>query len=402
MPDDYKTLITARVLDEENFSKAVFKGQQRGNHVPWREVMIRPVLLKAERHLQFSYFDATKNITKNYRGPEADEALAELLAHPFKNYKVESQQGDFHVQITKKGKAIIHQSDKATPPINLSHNRRKAHLLTEDGAAPFLQAIGIMGQNGQIKASMRRKLRQINEFLRLLEETIEMPRLKSQDPLHIVDFGCGNAYLTFATYYYFEQILGLPTSLTGVDTKADLMIRHLHNSQTLGWQNLSFVPTSIIDYKTDAPPHIVLALHACDTATDEALAQGIGWESDYILSAPCCHNHLQQQLRQRPTPNPFQPVLRQGILRERLGDILTDTLRALILQIMGYKTEVIEFVSSEHTAKNIMIRATRSARSGQPQAIEEYQALKSFWGVTPYLEELLGETLSRYLTKEGN
>ena len=319
MSDDYKQLIKVSVLDEESFTKAIFKGRQRGTQMPWREVVIRPVLLKEERHLQFSYFESTKDISKNYRGIAASEALEQLLHYPFKNYKIESRRGDFHVQMTKKGKAIIHRSRQASTGPSLTHNRRKVQPLTEASATPFLQAVGIIGQNGQIKAAMRRKLRQINEYLRLLEDTIEVDQLRRQTPLHVVDFGCGNAYLTFATYYYLSHILGLPTHLTGVDSKADLMTRHLQRSETLQWEHLDFVPTTIIDYKSEHPPQIVLALHACDTATDEALAQGIGWHSPYILSAPCCHHHLQAQLRRQPGPSPFQPVLRQGILRERLG-----------------------------------------------------------------------------------
>ncbi len=395
---NYKALIQTSILDEKNFVKATFKGQQRGEYVPWQEVVIRPVLIKDERHLQFSYFESNKNIVKNYNADDVAEKLTQLLAQPFKNYKVENSAGNFHVQITKKGRAIVHHSNaSSTEKLDLSHNRRKAHLITKETSDAFLKAVGIMTGNGQIKANMQRKLHQINDFLRLIEDKLDAEALRKNEPIKVVDFGCGNAYLTFATYHYLNHLLQVKTHLTGVDVKADLMQRHLNNSQGLGWQHLNFVPTTIIDYEAETPADIVIALHACDTATDEALAQGIGWQSDYIFSAPCCHQHLQQQLRQQPSPTEFKPILRHGILRERWGDILTDTFRATILRMMGYRTEVIEFVSSEHTAKNLMIRAVRTSAPGQTEAIEEYKTLKSQWNVTPFLETLLGDQVTQFL-----
>ena len=216
-------------------------------------------------------------------------------------------------------------------------------------------------------------------------------------PLHVVDAGCGNAYLTFAFYYYLHDYLKKPTSLIGIDSRSDPLERHQEKIAQLGWSDLMFQATTIADFQPTFVPDIVLSLHACDTATDEALAQGIQWQSRLLVSVPCCHHHLQLQVEQQPFPVPFGPVLRHSILKERLGDILTDSLRVLILQIMGYQTDIIQFVSNEHTAKNLMIRAVKSQRPGNPYSIQEYKDLKAFWKVTPYLEQLLGEALKRHL-----
>jgi SAM-dependent methyltransferase len=278
----------------------------------------------------------------------------------------------------------------------LRHDRQKQLLLPVGGPDSFLQAIGIMNREGKVRPRMRRKFRQINEFLRLMTETGELKKF-DHVPLKVVDCGCGNAYLTFAAYHYLNHILGLPTELTGIDVRDDLLKQQSQQSRELGWAGLTFQPASIIDFQPATPPDIVLALHACDTATDEALAQGIKWQSQMILSAPCCHHHLQQQLNRQPAPEVFEPVMHHGILKERLGDILTDTLRALILRILGYRAEVIEFISTEHTDKNLMIRAVKTEQAGSAKAIQEYQELKLFWQVRPYLEELLQTELESFL-----
>ncbi len=239
--------------------------------------------------------------------------------------------------------------------------------------------------DGRIRANQQRKFRQINEFLRLIDETGEIDKVTSR-PLRVVDLGCGSAALTFATYHYLTAVKGRAVSMTGVDTKAHLMERHAATAAQLGWDGLRFAAARISDYRPDAPADVVLALHACDTATDEALARAIRWRSRLIFSAPCCHHHLQAQLAAAETPSPFRPVLRHGILRERLGDALTDALRAHILRLLGYRAEVLEFVAVEHTPKNLMIRAVHTGAPPTAALVAEYQALKAYWGVTPYLE----------------
>ena len=180
----------------------------------------------------------------------------------------------------------------------------------------------------------------------------------------------------------------IPAHLTGIDTNATLIQKDNRQSEELEFSHACFQKSAIIDYVPQASPDIVLALHACDTATDEAIYQGIVCEARLIMCAPCCHHHLHGQLR---PVNPFTPVFQDGILKQRLSDILTDAFRALVLRIMGYKTDVVEFVSPEHTDKNLMIRAVRRSQWNKARYMQEYLDLKKYWGVTPYLETLLGE-----------
>jgi SAM-dependent methyltransferase len=396
MDSDYKQLVRAKILDREALIRAVFSGEQKGAALPWTKVSVRPVKLKGEIHLQFSYFDEKKDITKNHL-EDAAAKLDELLALPFRNIFVESNDGNLQVNISKKGKVLVSKPRSAAAPVaDLSHDHQKNRLLSAENAEPFLKAVGIMTQDGRIRADMQRKFKQINEYLRLLDETGSFDAL-SGSAIHVVDFGCGNAYLTFAIYYYLHDILQLDAYVTGVDIKTDLIESHQQKAKSLGWSQLNFVVGQIAGYQPEIIPNVVIALHACDTATDDALAQGIQWGSQLIVCAPCCQHELQEQMSHIPMPTSLLPVFHDGILFERMGDILTDTFRANILRIMGYRTDVTQFVPIEHTAKNLMIRSVKTSPAGNTRWVEEYKNLKSFWQVTPYLEKLLGDSQTQYL-----
>jgi len=402
---EYQQLITAQLEQADRFIQAVFSGRVPNTY---QKITIRPVELKQGLVLQFTYWDGKQDVRKNVAVADAAAALAELFPLPWKSITVQTTEGDMTVQFSKKGKAIVHQHAAATPrpaPI-LSHDRTKTSILSPETSADFLHTLGMMTGDGRIKADYQRKFRQINQFLQLITATIDVKTLTGTNvdatkannqythtpiTLHLVDFGCGNAYLTFAAYHYFNDVLGIPTTLTGVDIKANLIKRHRQTSQKLGWERMIFHDTRIIGYQPHTPPDMVLALHACDTATDEALAQAVHWQSRYIFAAPCCHHHLQAQLSQQTPPEPFGPVLEQGILRERLGDILTDTFRAQLLRVMGYQTDVVEFIETDHTPRNLMIRGELGGAQRNPEELSRYEALKTFWRVTPYLETLVGD-----------
>lgn len=390
MDSDYKSITKDRILDAESFLRAVFSGSQRGQELNWIKVVVRPVLIKEKEYLQFSYFDEHKDITKNYIDHEADEKVDELLGLPFSNIHLETKRGNLDIRVTKKGKVLVSEKKNAesAKAVDLSHDREKKKILSSKDPLPFLQAVGIMTQDGKVKADMQRKFRQINEFLRLVEETKAFEDFADKT-MQIIDFGCGNAYLTFATYHYFNNEKGIQANVVGVDIKADLLERHREKAQSLGWDRLTFEVGRIGDYHPDLLPDMVLALHACDTATDDALAQAISWGSKAVITAPCCQHELQEQLSHLAMPPQFTLLSHDGILFERMGDILTDTFRAAILRIMGYHTEVIQFVSTEHTAKNLMIRSVKRSPAGDARFIDEYKSLKNYWNVTPYLEKLL-------------
>ena len=396
MEVDYKQRVQERILAPTSLIRAVFSGGQKGASLPWTRVIVRPVELRGSIHLQFSYFEEKKDVTKNYL-EDAAAKVEELLALPFRNIFVESRDGNLQVNISKKGKALVSSPKSISAPVaDLSHDRQKSKLLSAENSAPFLRAVGIMTEDGRIRADMQRKFKQINEYLRLLDETDSFEALNGQ-PIHVVDFGCGNAYLTFAIYYYLHDILRLDVHVTGVDIKADLIESHQSKAESLGWDQLHFHAGQIADYRPDVIPNVVIALHACDTATDDALAQGIRWDSKLIVCAPCCQHELQEQMSHIPMPTPLLPVFSHGILFERMGDILTDTFRATILRIMGYRTDVTQFVPIEHTARNLMIRAVKTSPPGNVRWVEEYRNLKAFWQVTPYLERLLGDPYAQVL-----
>ncbi len=397
MESDYKHLVRERILARDELIRATFSGEQKGSSLAWNKVIVRPVEIKGEIHLQFSYFDEKKDITKNYLAGAASK-VDELLALSFRNIFVESADGNVQVNISKKGKAVVSEpkSSKTHVETNLAHDRQKSRLLSAENAEPFLKAVGIMTTDGKIRADMQRKFKQINEFLRLVDETDSFQAFAGQ-PVHVVDFGCGNAYLTFAIYYYLREILKLDAHVTGIDVKSDLIERHKEKVKSLGWGQLDFQVGQIADYKPATIPNVVLALHACDTATDDALAQGIRWGSKLIVCAPCCQHELQAQMSRVDMPEQLLPIFKDGIFFERMGDILTDTFRATILRIMGYRTDVTQFVPIEHTAKNLMIRSVKTSSTGNARWVEEYRNLKSFWQVTPYLEKLFGDEYKQYL-----
>ena len=400
MESTYTDKVRAHILSRGTFIRVQFTGAQKGAGMAWIKVIVRPVELRGEVHLQFSFFDEKKDISKNYPFEEASARIDEVLAMPFRNIFIESTTGTLQVNISKKGKALVNErksAPTALPVVDLSHNREKSRLLSAENAKPFLEAVGILTKDGRIKADMQRKYTQINEFLRLVDESDALESFAGK-PVHVVDFGCGNAYLTFAVYYYLHEILKLDAHVTGVDIKADLIERHQEKARKLGWSQLEFKVGTIGDFVPASTPDIVVALHACDTATDDALANGIRWESKVIVCAPCCQHELQVQMAQVPAPAALASVFSHGILFERMGDILTDTFRATLLRIMGYRTDVTQFVPIEHTAKNLMIRSVKVSPAGKnPRWLEEYKNLKSFWQVTPYLEKLLGENYAQYV-----
>ncbi|OLB53668.1 MAG: hypothetical protein AUI01_11400 [Ktedonobacter sp. 13_2_20CM_2_56_8] len=389
MSSNYKVLIKRQVLDEGTFVRMTLKGQLRGQELQWRRVIVRPVLIKQARHLQFSYFDEKQDITKNYQGREALEKLDEVLTLPFSSITVHSTLEDIHVQVTREGKAIFSRSEatQGDKTLDLRHDASKHVPLAANKADAFLQAIGIMDKQGNVLPSMQDKFSQINEFLKLLEHTGELERFEKR-PLHILDCGSGSAYLSFAMYHYLNDVRGIPATMVGIDTNGKLVEKSNLHSQELGFENICFQQSPIIDYVPEVAPDIVLVLHACDTATDDALVQGIVANAGLILAAPCCHHELHRQIH---TVAPFKPVLQHGILKKRMADILTDAFRALMLRIMGYKTDVIEFISTEHTDRNLMIRAVKRTKPGDSHFLQEYEELKAFWGVTPYIEKLLRE-----------
>ena len=393
------------LLDDAVLLRAVASGRQKGQSPRWRRVEMRYVDLKAGRHLQVTAYDETQAHTSNHAtGDAARNAVDDLLDEPFGNWHVETTTETHQVRVTKKLEAMVHTSPRisAAPDVEeaRAHDRKKPRLLPEDD--PVLRALGISDEQGRVKPSRQAKYRQVEEFLRTLgpalDDALSSGRLRTptaDDPLRVVDLGCGNAYLTFAGHRYLTAVRGLPVHMVGVDVKAQSYTHNTEVAESLGITgSMTFVQGDISSAGLDQPPDVVLALHACDTATDDALARAVGWEASLVLAAPCCHHDVAAQLRRVPTPAPYSLLTRHGILRERFADTLTDAMRAAVLRLLGYRVDVVEFVESQHTPRNTLLRAVRTGAEPSVEARQEFEALTSTWGVHPKLAELLDAKLS--------
>lgn len=382
--------VRSLVLDDEALVRAVASGRRRGAVPPWRRVELRWVDLKSGRHLQVTRYDATQAHTANHaRGGPAADAIDALLAEPFGHWTVVATGQEVALRVTKKGEALVHARAAAEEGPDRSHDRAKERLLPDDD--PVFAALGMTDAHGRIKPTRMAKYRQVEDFLRILDASISsareagrLRRATPEKPLRVVDLGCGNGYLTFAAERYLSR--ALPVRLIGVDTKEQSRDHNRAVAAELGI-DAEFVAAPIDAVELAEPPDVVLALHACDTATDDALARAVEWRASLVLAAPCCHHDIAAQLRHGSPPAPYSSLVRDGILRERFADTLTDAVRASLLRSRGYRVDVMEFVDSQHTPRNTLLRAMRTGRTVHDA---EYDELVATWGIRPKLGELLG------------
>ncbi len=393
-----RTLITDTVL-APGFRRATFAGVARAaNPAGWVRVVVRPVELRGGRFLQFAYYDARQSHTHNATSDEASARLDDVLAIGFSAVHLDSDTGETDVRVTKKGKVLIgRRAAVGAAPADASHNRIKDVPLPEGRADHLLETLGIMTADGRVRPTMRAKFAQVNEFLKHLDHKLDDAGLRDLGrPVEILDCGSGSGHLTLAAHHYLNDILGIPARVVGVDANPHVVEKSTAAAGQVGAEGAGFACTRIGAF--DAKPDVVLALHACDTATDDAIAQAVRSEARLLLSVPCCHQALNSTVKADGPAAVLRPVLRHGILQQRTADILTDALRALALRIMGYRTDVVEFISPEHTARNLMIRAVRGAPVGDAAFVSDYVEMRRFWGVTPYIEQALGEPFQRLLS----
>jgi SAM-dependent methyltransferase len=396
--DEALERVGSLLLDHDGLVRAVGSGRRKGRErPPWRRVELRYVDLREGRHLQVTSYDETQAHTANHAlGEPATAAVSELLDLAFGNWHVDTTSETLQLRVTKKGDGLLHASSREQAvAVDRDHDRDKERLLPADD--PALVALGISDREGRVKPSRQAKYRQVEEFLRLLDtalrEALEQGQVRTptpEDPLRAVDLGCGNAYLTFAAHRFLSEVRGLPVRLTGVDVREQSRRHNEDVAVGLGI-DADFVAGSIGGAELARSPDVVLALHACDTATDDALARAIGWGSPLVLAAPCCHHDIAAQLRRSTPPAPYASLVRHGILRERFADTLTDALRASLLRLEGYRVDVVQFVESRHTPRNTMLRAVRTGDTGSAALHEESDGRVAAWGVSPRLAQLLDE-----------
>ena len=350
------------------------------------KVKIRPLSLKGELMFQAEEFTAKQAFHKNMNRAEVLLYLPKLLADDFRQAELSSGLGSATVLVSKKGMATvkskyIDQAKRTAAPVLPEHNRQKRYVLAEGLPVPFLVDLGVMTAEGKVVRSQYDKFRQINRFLEFIEDIL--PKLDKARETTMIDFGCGKSYLTFAMYYYLHQLKGYPIRIIGLDLKEDVIERCNQLARRYEFEHLDFYCGDIASYEGVSQVDMVVTLHACDTATDYALEKAVRWGAKVILSVPCCQHELNGQIKNEL----LQPVLQYGLIKERMAALYTDAIRAELLEQMGYRTQILEFIDLEHTPKNILIRAVKE---GAPKENgEELRQLLDFLQVQPTLYRLL-------------
>jgi hypothetical protein len=325
--------------------------------------------------LQFVKNIDNKDIHENLQADIGYELMRDLLENTFKNFNVLTTDKRTQGLVSKKGRITFKTTSLDTEiDLSLSHNRKKEYIIPDNEPCVFLHHLGVMDNNGRVYKSKYDKFRQINKFLEIMDHVVSSQMI--DDRMRIVDFGSGKAYLTFAVYYYFKEVLKKNVFITGLDLKEDVVDFCNATAIALGYENLVFKREDIRDYSTNDPVDMVITLHACDTVTDAALVKAIKWKAKYILSVPCCQHEMFAKIRNKD----LQPMLDQGLIKERISSLVTDTLRVLFLQKEGYEVNTNEFISMEHTPKNLMIRGVKKNLE-EGKHTKEYEDFKEFWGL---------------------
>ena len=351
-------------LINENMILAVLSGCRRKD-APSR-VRIRSVELKGEILYQASVPEGAKMLHRNYRREELVDFLKESLDGTYSQLQVQGRQADGGVLVSKKGKHTVKikpHEVKENAKI-LSHNRVKQYILPQGKPVPFLVDLGVMTREGRVREAAYDKYRQINRFLEFIQDIL--PKLPKDREITIVDFGCGKSYLTFAMYYFFRELKGYQVKIIGLDLKEDVIRRCSRLAEEYGYDNLQFLQGDIAGYEGLEKADMVVTLYACDTATDFALAKAVQWDAKVILSVPCCQHELNGKIRN----DLLAPVLKYGILKERMSALITDGIRANLLESAGYSVQILEFIDMEHTPKNLLIRAVKTGKKQSAESLD--------------------------------
>ena len=346
------------------------------------KIKVRPLLKKDKLIFQIETFRNHQAFHRNAEPEEACVLLVEAMEN-MRQMQMETREFSYTVLVSKKGKVTIKKKAAvcAGKEIDLSHNRKKHYILEEGMPVPFLKDLGVMTEEGKVVRSRFDKFRQINRFLEFIEDIL--PELDRDRELTIVDFGCGKSYLTFAMYYYLHERKGYDIRIIGLDLKREVIAHCSELGRKYGYEKLTFLEGDIANYTGVEQVDMVVTLHACDTATDYALAKAVGWNAKVILSVPCCQHELNGQIESEV----LEPVFKYGLIKERAAALVTDALRAEYLESAGYAAQILEFIDMEHTPKNILIRGVRNGKKGEIR--EAVRRCEEFLHVSPTLGRLL-------------
>lgn len=358
------------------------------------KIKIRPVMVKNKVLFQKTVYEGTKVFHENYESCDMISYIIEAMTSRFRQCEVEHTSCKAVVLVSKKGKVTVNRkqvrSAEAEPESArqslMAHNRVKRYILEEGIPVPFLIDLGVQTKEGKIVHARYDKFKQINRFLEFIEDIL--PTLSKEGVVHIIDFGCGKSYLTFAMYYYLHYLKGYDVEITGLDLKEDVIAHCNLLAQQYGYDKLQFLHGDIADYEGADRVDMVVTLHACDTATDYALEKAVRWNAKVILSVPCCQHEVNKQIHSEN----LSAVLKYGIIKERMSALITDAIRADLLESQGYDTNIMEFIDMEHMPKNLLIRAVK--RNGRSKwkaehAREEVASLTQELQIEPTLQKLL-------------
>lgn len=348
------------------------------------------VVTKIEHGYQAEKFTETQAFHENIKGNQLAVYCYTCMDTGFKQLNAWDSEYEYSVKISKKGKVFANKTKSSVSvKANSTNNRQKSYFLEEGTVIPPLVDMGIFSKNGKVIGSMYDKYRQINKFLQFIDEAIDRAALKK---LNIVDFGCGKSYLTFVVYYYLTYVKKIDVTMTGLDLKEDVIKKCQAAAKKYGYDKLSFKVGDVAVYESDIPVDMVITLHACDTATDYALYHAIRWNTKIIISVPCCQHELNAQIES----DDFSIMTRYGLLKERTAAIMTDAIRANLLEYCGYKTQILEFIDFTHTPKNLLIRGVKSniAKAHKDKLLHEVKVLIEEYHLKPTLYELLKKEMS--------
>lgn len=353
------------------------------------KLRIRPVMIGGELKFQETRFQGTKVFHENFTREEIAPRIEKALSASFRQGEITSELLDATILVSKKGKMTIktkhvrRETHGESDRERLSHNRKKQYILPEGEPVDFLVGLGVQTPDGRITRNRYDKFRQINRYLEFIEDVLE--DLPKDRTIHIVDFGCGKSYLTFAMYYYLHVKENRDIRVTGLDLKEDV-IRHCNElAKELGYDRLKFEQGDISTYEGETPADMVVSLHACDTATDYALEKAVRWGASVILAVPCCQHELNRQIK----CDMLRPALQYGLIRERMAALLTDAVRAQLLEQQGYDTQILEFIDMEHTPKNILIRAVKHRGMRPAGSVRGLKEMEEYLQIHPTLERLM-------------
>lgn len=382
--------LVEQALTDRTLISAVASAPRTSGDQPYKRVIIKPVMLRSKYYHQFAYHETDKVKHVNLELPEALLAINRLIEKEFKQVYLFTQEFDAQILVNARGQIHVHQKPPtksvSDPSVLLQHNKTKQHILPEGTPSEFLNRLGLMTADGTVIAARYDKFRQVNRFLEMVDDVVEF--LPRGQEIHVVDFGCGKAYLTFALYYYLRELKKLNVRMIGLDLKAEVIENNERLARDLEYDQLRFQVGGIEDFVPEAGRiDMTVSLHACDTATDEALGQAVKWGSSVILASPCCQHELMGQINNAA----MVPLTQHGILREKLASLITDAVRAELLEVCQYSVQLLEFIEAQHTPKNVLIRAVRHSARDQNERAAQYKEFRDFWHIQPRLEAVLSQ-----------